>query len=457
MTQHSPNSSNSSQCTTCVSYQVTKAPIQGKMLIYFITNIGLSLCKAFTIDVMPKLKKNVLNFGYGANFKYEGMLTHSFDRFYVVAEYEIPKVEHLQFNAFTFDLMCNHLNISKSPLLRYIKHCRRIAPYVKFYKQQIDYYNWMAYELLQNKTGLILPNLKNRKKRFLNTILGTIATKVVNLAFEGISSFLHQKWYEALQKAVNVLHSRKGIDHNSVYHLEDTMIMYGKYNSDTLMELINMVHQMQNVTTWKEQIFVSEMNNWLKYKLGNIHSEFDYSMDAVLFLTTIKEKYVRMYEKFINELRSYSKAVRILSKGYLPTSLITPSKLEAILWQVQAAIIKSNQDYEIVLNRPYLYYNMNLVKFGIDYQKNLIIQFPVFVQLYTQTKLTLYQVETVPVPIVDSSNKVQSYTQLKIEKPYIALNDEMCITIHPQELSTCKRISYEYFCEERFVVKSKHQ
>ena len=142
---------------------------------------------------MPELKKNVLNFGYGANFKYEGMLTHSFDRFYIVAKYEIPKVEHLQFTTFTFDLTCNHLNISKSPLLRYVKHCRRIAPYVKFYKQQIDYYNQTAYELLQNEIGLILPNLNNRKKRFLTTILGTIVTKVVNLAFEGISSFLHHK------------------------------------------------------------------------------------------------------------------------------------------------------------------------------------------------------------------------------------------------------------------------
>ena len=41
-----------------------------------------------------------------------------------------------------------------------------------------------------------------------------------------------------------------------------------------------------------------------------------------------------------------------------------------------------------------------------------------------QTKLTLYQVETVLVLILDAGNKVQSYTQLKIEKPYIALNDE---------------------------------
>ena len=100
---------------------------------------------------------------------------------------------------------------------------------------------------------------------------------------------------------------------------------------------------------------------------------------------------------------------------------------------------------------------MKLVTFGIDYQKNLIIQFQVFVQPYAQTKLMLYQVETVPVPILDNGDKVQSYTQLKIEKPYIALNEETYITICPQELSSCKKISYEYFCEVLFVVNSKHQ
>ena len=357
----------------------------------------ISLCEVLAIDVMPELKKNILNFGYGVNFKYEGMLTHLFDRFYVVAKYEIPKIENLKFTTFSFDLMCNHLNISKKMyLLRYIRHCRRIAPYVKFYKQQIDYYNQTAYNILQNEIGLILPsfnNNNNRKKRFFTTILGTIASKVIGLAFEGISSFLHHKRHKALQKALNIINSKSEIDHNRVYHLEDTMIMYGKYNSDTLMELVKTVHQMQNVTTWKEKIFVSEMNEWLKNKLAHIHNEFDYSIDTMLFLTTIKEKYVRMYEKSIAELRSYSKAIRIPSKGYLPITLITPSKLEAILKQVQIAIAKTNQDYELVLNRLYLYYGMKLVMFGIDSQKNLIIQFPVFVQPYMLTKLTLLQIE----------------------------------------------------------------
>ena len=134
-TQHSPSFSNPFQLTTCVSYQVTKTSAQGKMQTYFIfiTVFLVLLPKVLTIDVMPELKKNVLNFRYNANFKYEGMLTHSFDRFYVAAKYVIPKVEHLQFTTFASDLMCNHLNISKkSYLLRYIKHCRKIAPNVKF-------------------------------------------------------------------------------------------------------------------------------------------------------------------------------------------------------------------------------------------------------------------------------------------------------------------------------------
>ena len=245
----------------------------------------------------------------------------------------------------------------KCYLLRYITHCRRIAPYVKFYKQQIDYYNQTAYNILQNEIGLILPSFKsnnNGKERFITTILGTIASKVIGLAFEAISSFLHHKRHKALHKAVKQINERKDLEHNRIYHLEDTMIMYGKYNSDTLMDLIEMVHKMHNVTTWTEKIFISKMNGWLKNELAHIHNEFDYSIDATLFLTTIKEKCVRIYEKFIAELKSYLKAIRILPKEYLPISLITPSKLEAILEQVKIAITKTNKDFELVLSRLYL-------------------------------------------------------------------------------------------------------
>ena len=97
---------------------------------------------------------------------------------------------------------------------------------------------------------------------------------------------------------------------------------------------------------------------------------------------------------------------------------------------------------------------MKLVTFGLDNQRNLIVQFPVFGQPYTtQRRLVMYQFETVPIPILDRNDQVQSYTQLKINKPYIALNTETYITLQSQELSTCKKIGYECYCEELFVVK----
>ena len=42
-----------------------------------------------------------------------------------------------------------------------------------------------------------------------------------------------------------------------------------------------------------------------------------------------------------------------------------------------------------------------------------------------------------------------------MEKPYIALNEETYITLHSQEQKMCKRIGYEYYCKELFVIKSK--
>ena len=69
--------------------------------------------KDIAINTMPELKKNILNFGYGANFKYHRLFSHSFDRYYVVTKFEMPKIKDLKLTTFSFDLTCNHLNISK--------------------------------------------------------------------------------------------------------------------------------------------------------------------------------------------------------------------------------------------------------------------------------------------------------------------------------------------------------
>ena len=111
----------------------------------------------------------------------------------------------------------------------------------------------------------------------------TVASKIVGLALEGISSFLNHKRYKALKKAIKQINERQNIEYNRIYYLEDTMIMYGKYNSDTLTNLIYMVHRMFNLTSLKEKLFEEKVNEWLKQELTHYNDEHSYSITTLLF------------------------------------------------------------------------------------------------------------------------------------------------------------------------------
>ena len=159
---------------------------------------------------------------------------------------------------------------------------------------------------------------------------------------------------------MTVMAKKTDLQHHQIHHLEDTMIMCGVYNSDTLTALIRTVHNMKNTTTWKERTFAGKLTQMYQFYL-NEEGAHNFAISSILFLTTMRGKYVIMYERFIEELKTYSKAIRILSKVYLPIYLLPPSKLEKILSEVRKAITKSNKDYDLVLTRLYLYYDMKLV------------------------------------------------------------------------------------------------
>ena len=287
------------------------------------------------VDIMPELKRNILNFGYGLNFKYKGMLSHSFDRFYIVMKFELPKKKDLRLVTFKFEFECSYANhtSTNTNYAKLLKYCMKIALYVRLYIRQIQYYNQTAFDTLTDDIGKILPKFptdhRHKQGAILASILGSIASKVISLTYEGISNFLHHKRHKALHKAVAVINKKTNIQHNRIHHLEDTMIMYGVYNSDTLTDLIDTVHRMQNFTTWNEKTFAGKLHDWMEIYAQD-KGMHNYAINSVLFLTTIREKYVKMYERFMEELKLYSKAIRVLSKGYLPISLLPPSKLEKI-------------------------------------------------------------------------------------------------------------------------------
>ena len=88
------------------------------------------------------------------------------------------------------------------------------------------------------------------------------------MAYEGISSFLHYKRQKALHKVVQAMENKVDLQCNKIFHLEDSMVMYGIYNSDTLEALIDTVHILHNQSTWNEKLFAGQIEDWYHWYLS---------------------------------------------------------------------------------------------------------------------------------------------------------------------------------------------
>ena len=118
------------------------------------------------------------------------MLSHSFDRFYIVTKFALPKTQDLGFATFKFDFECsdaNHMTTSTTNYAKLLNYCMKIASYAQLYQIQIQYLNWTAYDTLANDIGKILPKFMTDKRQkhgaILAPMLGSVASSVIGLAY----------------------------------------------------------------------------------------------------------------------------------------------------------------------------------------------------------------------------------------------------------------------------------
>ena len=112
-----------------------------------------------------------------------------------------------------------------------------------------------------------------------------------------------------------------------------------------------------------------------------------------------------LYKELIAQLCIYTTSIRILAKGYLPISLITPSKLKEILSKVKIAVRKTSPDYDSVIDRLHLYYNMKLVTFGIEKEKKSYNTISSIYSTIYAAASDIISNRDLPVPIIDQNTQ----------------------------------------------------
>ena len=240
--------------------------------------------------------------------------------------------------------------------------------------------------------------VKTRQKRGFLAFLPLIG-KIATIAVEALGSHLQKKRKRAMVKAVTEMQNNQFLTNNELYQLEKDFLMHGDYNVRSTDGIIKMLSNLTNRTAFLEN--------------------------------TLNGKVRGIMDKYLKENTGYE------------------------IYSHQINFQKRYPDYVLAIPQTSSYYDMRLVTFGIDELDRLVVCFPIFVKDFSRESMTLYQIETVPVPIVDENLEANSYSQVIINNPYIATNDDYYIQLVMEELFMCKQIRQIYFCEELFLVKHK--
>ena len=112
--------------------------------------------------------------------------------------------------------------------------------------------------------------------------------------------------------------------------------------------------------------------------------------------------------------------------------------------------------FEPVFTNVYQYYGNSLISFTniID---DLLLQLPILIKLKVQVPMSLFSIETAPVPLDAETylGEKREYTQIIPETELIALTENNYIPLTQAQISLCAKIGYMYYCEYAHLLKKR--
>ena len=415
-------------------------------------------------SLSPDVKRNELRFPYGINFKFNGMLHHNMARVWIVTKFPIPKFENLELRENDLLPECDFTVKSENEqawtdYYMYLTDwmhqiCMSVQPQMKLIQEKEKFYKRELKQLLDEEILTALPALgpAGRTKRFAAALIPAIAG-LVTLAVESISGYLQNKRNKYIAFAVEAMSKEHGHYRNQLNRYKDDLLLYGEFSVNSTEGIIETLNEMYSRQTLVEETVANLTKDWPAKYLSNPAGTALYASHVGTYLSTVTEKYLALLRDLLHDLENLILAIKTLSEGKLPIQLIPPQMLQKFTSDVEKELAIKFPDYTLAFPHISYYYDMELVTFGIDENHSLVITFPIFIKPRHTEPFILYEIETVEVPVEDLNQELNSFTRVKVSKPYLAANPHHYIQLQIQELHMCKVVQKEYFCEELFMVK----
>ena len=170
--------------------------------------------------------------------------------------------------------------------------------------------------------------------------------------------------------------------------------------------------------------------------------------DYIMILLGMLQRIHRQYVRYESALDDTLIGIEHLNSSYLTHHILEPSTLAQYLEAVEDDLEETAPAFEPVFTNVYQYYGNSLISFTniID---DLLLQLPILIKLKIQVPMSLFSIETAPVPLDVETylGEKREYTQIIPETELIALTENNYIPLTQAQILLCAKIGYMYYCE----------
>ena len=436
-------------------------------------------------DIAGFISKPVARPEYGTIYQHKGMLLQNLHRRYLYITIKLPHLSDLEQRIPNFLNCDNYGSLHPSnpdPLLDdtptndnelhqvicntfKIDYLQEMDIIIKIRNRLERKINYTLLALLPNKMqqGLVTSGEGMRNKRVipaLAIIQGVAA--IGGMMIKGINTLVDAKRASSFNNAIKLINENVQITHDRLITLENRTAMMAKAIIPVLKDFKQQIDNANNRLYRQYQMMMKAHDRYNRlfrqtHKTFQIHHLALLMLkDYITILLGTLQRIHRQYIRYESALDDTLIGIEHLNSGYLTHRILEPRMLARYLEAVEDDLEETAPAFEPVFTNVYKYYSNLLISFTsiID---DLLLQLLILIKLKVQVPMSLFSIETAPVPLDAETylGEKREYTQIILETELIALTENNYIPLTEAQISLCAKIGYMYYCEYAHLFKKR--
>ena len=279
------------------------------------------------------------------------------------------------------------------------------------------------------------------------------------MMIKGINALVDAKRASSFNNAIKLINENVQTTHDQLITLENRTAMMAKAIIPVLKDFKQQINNTNDRLNRQYQMMTRAHDRYNRL-FRQTHETFQIHhlallmvKDYITILVGTLQRIHRQYVRYESALDDTLIGIEHLNSGYL-TPYIRSQDLAKYLEAIEDNLEETAPAFEPVFTDVYQYYSNSLISFTniIDY---LLLQLPILIKLKVQVPMSLFSIETAPVPLDAETylGEKREYIQIILETELIALTENNYIPSTQAQISLCAKIGYMYYCEYAHLLK----